>query len=393
MCVDGPVKGGDAKDTLLARLFGYGALLRSGLPLEAHMLAALFNGLLEVGARKSFLREAAASVALEAAARMDKAGVAAVAAPAGPLAAMLSAPPAEATPEALLLALVLWPKLPPAAVKACKLLPAGTPPPPSEVFSSAGGAPPAAGAVATAAAATAAGLFSKEHIKVLQPVLLATSASHPRLHTLWHYLLPLLLPGFRPYRATGGAAAAGHDLDVGAAAAAAAAAADKKGAAKGAVSGPLLESFWSCVVEGGLMDSSHERRYLGFQLFARCLPHLRPEHVATVFSPALTRTLTNAVKRRDSYLHASARKLLVSGSGGRRQGRKGGQGRREGRVGGWERGGWWGGWRGRATGRGLDGGVWLGREGAVAEYGNTPMEESLRISHFAVMSLNNIDDA
>eukprot|EP00198_Chlamydomonas_reinhardtii_P000103 XP_001689438.1 predicted protein [Chlamydomonas reinhardtii] len=116
VCVDGPVKGGDAKDTLLARLFGYGALLRSGLPLEAHMLAALFNG--------------------------------------------------------------------------------------------------------------------------------------------------------------------------------------------------LLESFWSCVVEGGLMDSSHERRYLGFQLFARCLPHLRPEHVATVFSPALTRTLTNAVKRRDSYLHASARKLL-----------------------------------------------------------------------------------
>ena len=42
-----------------------------------------------------------------------------------PLAAWLTAPPADASPDALLLALRLWPRLPAAAAEACPLLPAG----------------------------------------------------------------------------------------------------------------------------------------------------------------------------------------------------------------------------------------------------------------------------
>ncbi|KAG2493575.1 hypothetical protein HYH03_008094 [Edaphochlamys debaryana] len=333
VCIDGSTKGGDAKETLLGRLFGFGALLRSGLPLDAATVAGLFNGLLTVGARKSFLREAATTVALEAAARMDAAGVAALAAYGQPLAQLLAAPPADATAETLMLALALWPKLPAAAVRACRLLPPNTPPPPPELF--AAGTPPAS--VAAAAAATAAGLFTREHVAVLTPALLATSAAHPRMHSLWGYVLPLLLPGYRPHKA----AAAGGDLAVGPApgaeqpapATTPGAKAMKKGAkgaantpgaasaagagagSKGLVSSSQLEMFWSAVVEGGMMDSSHERRYLGFQLFSRVLPHLRPEHVSVVFSPNLTRTLANSVKRGDSYLHASSRKLLDNISG------------------------------------------------------------------------------
>lgn len=196
---------------------------------------------------------------------------------------------------------MLWPKLPPATLRACKLLPANTPPPPSELFLHNTAPSPA---VAAAAAATAAGFFSSAHLKAIQPLLLATSAAHPRMHTLWQYLLPLLLPGFVPYRhldseggdaATAAAGQEAADADDGADAPgsgsskkgkkgdkekegkrAAKAAAD---AGKGAVARQQLEAFWGGVVEGGLMDSSHERRYLGFQLFSRLLPHLRPEHV------------------------------------------------------------------------------------------------------------------
>ncbi|GIL59964.1 hypothetical protein Vafri_14611, partial [Volvox africanus] len=320
----------DAKDTLLGRLFGYAALLRSGMPLEQAVQEAVFNNLLQFGQGKSFLRECAAAVALEAAERMDTEAIAAVAAPGQPLATMLAVKPADATPEALLLALVLWPKLPGSLLQTCHLLPANTPPPPAELFFGAsavrgGVLSPAA---AAAAALTAAGLFSREHLQLLTPALLATSGSHPRMHTLWQYLLPLLLPGFRPHRKmdlldvpaeaaaaepspSAGTIVANGSMDKKSAKAAAKAARAAKAAeGKGAANGLFLETFWSVVVEGGLMDSSHERRYLGFQLFSRVLPHLRPEHVPGVFSPEFTRTLAASVKRSDSYLHAGARKLL-----------------------------------------------------------------------------------
>ena len=35
-----------------------------------------------------------------------------------------------------------------------------------------------------------------------------------------------------------------------------------------------LEAFWSCVVDGDLVQSSHERKYLAFTLFLILLPHL-----------------------------------------------------------------------------------------------------------------------
>lgn len=36
-----------------------------------------------------------------------------------------------------------------------------------------------------------------------------------------------------------------------------------------------LEAFWGLVVEDELFTSSHERKYLGFMLFAIVLPHLQ----------------------------------------------------------------------------------------------------------------------
>jgi DNA polymerase phi len=35
-----------------------------------------------------------------------------------------------------------------------------------------------------------------------------------------------------------------------------------------------LAAFWSAVVDGELVQSSHERKYLALQLFQLLLPHL-----------------------------------------------------------------------------------------------------------------------
>lgn len=128
---------------------------------------------------------------LELCQRCDDATLAALAA--GPLAPWLTAAPEDAPPEALLLALRLWPRLPPAAAAACPLLPAGfkSKQLPAALFDD-----PAAAAGSKAVAAAAAAFFSRPHLASLLPVLRATTAAHPRLHGVWPTLLALLIPGF-----------------------------------------------------------------------------------------------------------------------------------------------------------------------------------------------------
>lgn len=110
-----------------------------------------------------------------------------------PLAPWLTAPAADASPEALLLALRHWPRLPATAAAACPLLPGGFKAKqlPAALFSD-----PAAAAGSKAVAAAAAAFFTKQHLAALLPVLRATTAAHPRLHSVWPTLLALLIPGF-----------------------------------------------------------------------------------------------------------------------------------------------------------------------------------------------------
>lgn len=52
---------------------------------------------------------------------------------------------------------------------------------------------------------------------------------------------------------------------------------EQRGAGGGRESRPAgapLDAFWSVVVEGDLVQSSHERKYLAFTLFLLLLPHL-----------------------------------------------------------------------------------------------------------------------
>ncbi len=147
-----------------------------------------------MGARKSFLREPAAVALAELLKGASDAALASTLGSCASLQRLLYAPPAEAQPEGLELALRLWARMPAAARTRCMLLPAGAPPPPVGFWEDPAAAPrdavePAAGAV-----------LSTGHLRQLVPVLLASSAAHPRLHGVWGCLLALLLPGFKPQR-------------------------------------------------------------------------------------------------------------------------------------------------------------------------------------------------
>lgn len=124
-----------------------------------------------------------------------------------PLASWLTAPPTDASPEALLLALRLWPRLPAAVVQSCPLLPEGfhaSTPLPANLFMNNAGA-----ANSKAVAVAAAAFFTRHHLTALLPVLRATTQSHPRLHIVWPTLLALLMPGFSAEKVGGRQEAAG----------------------------------------------------------------------------------------------------------------------------------------------------------------------------------------
>lgn len=57
-------------------------------------------------------------------------------------------------------------------------------------------------------APTAAALMAPTYLGQILPALRATTSAAPRLHSLWTYLMPYLLPGFKPSKGEKGEAGA-----------------------------------------------------------------------------------------------------------------------------------------------------------------------------------------
>lgn len=60
----------------------------------------------------------------------------------------------------------------------------------------------------------------------------------------------------------------------------------------------------------GLMQSSHERKYVGFQVCGSLLPSLTAQEVGVVFSPNLLGCLVNNCHSSENYLHSAAKHLV-----------------------------------------------------------------------------------
>ena len=100
--------------------------------------------------------------------------------------------------QVLLLAVRLWAVMPEDLRASCQLLPREPPAPPRGFFQ--GRNEESNEKAAGGAAAAAAAFFTAAHLELLLPMLRATSAAQPRLHSLWPTLLALLLPGFSAAR-------------------------------------------------------------------------------------------------------------------------------------------------------------------------------------------------
>jgi DNA polymerase phi len=268
---------GGGRDEFFGQIFGLGAIVRAQ-KLDVATAAAVAEQAVALAHKKSFLKEAAATLITELAEKnpecMAKVLSSSGSSSSGQLRAWLTAPIEHACPEALELALRLWQYMPKELIKACHLLPANcTAVPSSSLFGEQKNGAIKAKKNNSSDQAVSAAFFSESHLKKIQPVLRATTQGHPRLHLVWPTVLSLLLE-------TGSNASE-------------------------------INNFWNILVETDIFQSaSHERKYLGFILFEEILPKIQIEWVSKLLTPNFMHALATNVSKKDSGLRPVAQQCL-----------------------------------------------------------------------------------
>jgi len=114
-------------------------------------------------------------------------------------------------------------------------------------------------------------LFASKHFKNLGKVLIeSTNTAHPRVHSIWDMVIQRTIEK----------------------------------------SSESLSIFWKVVVQDGLLQSTHERKFLALNLLLKFTPLISEEHVAIVFSPDILRLIFNSCQSKDNYLFRATRTIL-----------------------------------------------------------------------------------
>uniref|UniRef100_A0A7S3XD69 Myb-binding protein 1A n=2 Tax=Picocystis salinarum TaxID=88271 RepID=A0A7S3XD69_9CHLO len=270
-------KGREARDSLLGRLFGIGALARAtrlGGQKDAIMACEL---VVDAAERKQFLQEPAAAVIVEIVDGCDGNLFEAK----SPLHRwMVKAKPEDArAPHALYALLACWEDLPENVAEETVMLPiiskekAKTRKPKKN-----GKQIPSDEDIDRLRASS---FLESEHLERLAPVFAATSCAHPRTHRTWLHLLGMLIHGTcTPF-----------DL---------ASKPDPR---------PMfyLHDFWKLAVEGPLLEGgSHERKFLAMELFEILLPWVVADQIPVLLSETFLLNLRTHVKNKNSLLHKKA---------------------------------------------------------------------------------------
>ncbi|KAJ3092493.1 DNA-directed DNA polymerase [Quaeritorhiza haematococci] len=295
--ITGSMKGKEERDMYFGRLFGLMAITQSGMLLRSHTTLAdiqrMITCLCEYATAKSYLTETCFHVVISILNRIESRTD--IHSEACEFAVQTVLNDGVATPEELWFAILMQQK--------CPTLPQ---------WSSA--------------------LKSWKNTSILHPsnkaklveILKESSHTHPHVHSVWEVLIDILL-GSNQTRDSIASADAEKRQDE-----------QKQGkknkknkkakeaeTEKKDVQAPAqisLQDLWT-VLDETLFTSSHERKYLGFQLFQRLLPRMASsseQHrnsIPFLFSPNFFRCFVNNLSTHDNYLYKAASqtaKVLLS---------------------------------------------------------------------------------
>ncbi|KAJ6819866.1 DNA polymerase V-like isoform X1 [Iris pallida] len=277
--VSSGMKGQEAKDCFLGRLFAYGSIARSGrLTAEwnhdnnTNAVKDFVSHVLSLAEKKRYLREPAVSVILD---MVEKLPLEAL--PNQVLEALgkhdwFQKASNNGDPDLLFLALKLQERVSIGSEFCGKLLP--------YPFSS-------------------DNLFARDHLLYLAPCFKESTFCHPRIHSLWHLLVTILIPEMQS-----------RDED------AATYPNSSKKHKKSRKSGSCEEitknirCFWEVVIEESLLLSSHERKHLALHVLLLLLPRLPISCVPIVLSYKLVHCLMDILSDKASWLYDTAQHFL-----------------------------------------------------------------------------------
>ncbi|KAF9609665.1 hypothetical protein IFM89_017844 [Coptis chinensis] len=289
--VSSSMKGQEARDCLLGRLFAYGALAKSGRIVEEWVsdsntpyVKEFTSHVASLALKKRYLQEPAVSVILSLIEKLEL--TLCLLALQLPIEALLSqvleAPGMHewfekaidvGNPDALLLALKVREKIAGDTKLFNKLLP--NPYSPNK-------------------------MFSADHLTSLIPCFKESTFCQPRVHSMWSVLINILLPDVGKQEddtSMGSVSTKKH----------------KKGRKYNSSEEEIaknLHSFCEIVIEGSLLLSSHDRKHLAFDVLLLILPRLPPSCVQVVLSHKLIQCLMDILSTKDSWLYKAAQYFL-----------------------------------------------------------------------------------
>jgi DNA polymerase phi len=266
--VPSSMKGQEAKDCLLGRLFAYGALARSGRLTDDYSvhIKEFVSSLISLASRKRYLQEPAVSVILQFAEKLPVDTLLKEVLEASGLQEWFDGAIEAENPDALLLALKIREKLSVDHKVFSNILP--NPYSPSK-------------------------LFTADYLSSIANCLKESTFCQPRIHGIWPVLVNILLPEplLQDQDPTSASNSAKKHKK------------NRKSSSSEEDTEKTLKSFCEIIVEGSLLQSSHDRKHLAFEILLLILPKLPSSCISVVLSYKLVQCLTDILSTKDSWLY------------------------------------------------------------------------------------------
>lgn len=189
---------------LLGQLFFHASMAQAGRLCTAAWAKESITALLHVAKKRSFLAEACTVTVLNVLDGLSPDEAVEVVQTHSDIQELISSSPEDATPEALLLALHIWPLLPQDSRESCKLLPEGIAKPSLNTFQqSVDDCPRNGNSRASfspvhheADRLAASEFFNPKNLQNISHILKDASFVRHQLHSVWLHVLRLLIPSF-----------------------------------------------------------------------------------------------------------------------------------------------------------------------------------------------------
>ncbi|XP_045811731.1 rDNA transcriptional regulator pol5-like [Trifolium pratense] len=270
--VTSSMKGQEAKDCLLGRLFAYGALVRSGrlihewsMDKNTPYIKEFVGILISLASKKRYLQEPAVSIILELVEKLPVEAIASHVIEAPGLDKWFESAAGVGNPDALFLALKVREKISIDSSIYGKLLP--------NPFSS-------------------SQLFSADHLSSLSNCLKESTFCQPRVHSVWPVLINNLIPN--TVSQLEDVASASNSLKKHKK--------SRKSCSSDEEIAKNLKSFCEIIIEGSLLFSSHDRKHLAFEVMSLLLQKLSASLIPVVLSNKVVQCLMDILSNNNTWL-------------------------------------------------------------------------------------------